>query len=38
MAEEYDRYNVLKDRLRLLKGMLGKTPHNLKAARVRIAI
>ncbi|XP_034164060.2 protein FAM13A isoform X1 [Pangasianodon hypophthalmus] len=37
MAEEYDRYNALKDRLRLLKGMLGKK-HNLKAARDRIAI
>ncbi|KAF4084416.1 hypothetical protein AMELA_G00128290 [Ameiurus melas] len=38
MAEEYDRYNVLKDRLRLLKGTLGKTTHNLRAARDRIAI
>ncbi|MCJ8736547.1 hypothetical protein PDJAM_G00013800 [Pangasius djambal] len=37
MAEEYDRYSALKDRLRLLKGMLGKK-HNLKAARDRIAI
>lgn len=37
MAEEYDRYYALKDRLRLLKEMLGKQ-HNLNAARDRIAV
>lgn len=28
MAEEYERYDALKDRLRLLKGMLGNK-HDL---------
>ncbi|XP_053365839.1 protein FAM13A-like isoform X2 [Clarias gariepinus] len=38
MAEEYNRYTALKDRLRLLKEMLGIKPHNIKAARDRITI
>lgn len=35
MAKEYSRYNALKDRLRLLRGMLGNK-HNLKAVRVAV--
>ncbi|XP_060734965.1 protein FAM13A-like [Tachysurus vachellii] len=37
VTEEYKRYCVLKDRLRLLKGMLGKT-HKLNAARDRMLV
>ncbi|KAK3562531.1 hypothetical protein QTP86_000548 [Hemibagrus guttatus] len=37
MEEEYERYDALKDRLRLLKGMLGKK-HNLESAGDGLAV